>query len=106
MFPIGQFLDGFGQILWEMDALAQGGAGEALEAMEDLNAEFEDALMLLNELKREDVDWREELDGALEALRALAGDYRAIQGGVPGVEELAGRLEMAVEQARNSLEGE
>ena len=76
-------------VLEAFDALA----ADAPEALEDLNAEFEDALMLLSEIDPREAGWQEELDDALEELRALAGDYRRT--GVPGVEALAEKLEMA-----------
>ena len=76
-------------VLEAFDALA----AENPEALEDLNAEFEDALMLLSEIDPREAGWQEELDDALEELRALAGDYRRT--GVPGVEALAEKLEMA-----------
>ena len=78
-------------LLGELDALA--GACEDTEALEDLNAEFEDALMLLSEIDPREDGWREELADALEELRALAGDYRRT--GIPGAEALADELEAA-----------
>ena len=80
-------------VLSELDALA--GACGSPEALEDLNAEFEDALMLLSELDPREEGWREELSEALEGLRALAGDYRTMAGDIPGVMALAERIEAA-----------
>ena len=78
-------------ILAELDALAENcGAPEALE---DLNAEFEDSLMLLSEIDPREPGWEDELSDALEDLRALAGDYR--RAGIPGADALAARLEQA-----------
>ena len=76
-------------VLVAFDALA----ADAPEALEDLNAEFEDALMLLSEIDPREAGWQEELNDALEGLRALAGDYRRT--GAPGVEALAEQLERA-----------
>ncbi len=78
-------------VLAELDALA--GKCEDPEALEDLNAEFEDALMLLSEIDTREDGWQDELSDALEELRSLAGDYRNT--GVPGVEMLADKLETA-----------
>ena len=64
------------------------------EALDDLNAEFEDALMLLDELDP-DAE-REEYAETLEAIRSLAGDYR--ETGVEGVEALAAEVEGIVEK--------
>ena len=80
-------------ILTELDALS--GASGSPEALEDLNAEFEDSLVMLLEISPRDEDWQEELSDALEDLRALAGDYRKLAGAIPGVEALALRLEQA-----------
>lgn len=86
---IGNIVRRLEAVLAEMDALA--GACGSPEALEDLNAEFEDALMLLSEIDPREDGWEEELSDALEALRALAGDYRRT--GIPGVEALADKLE-------------
>ena len=80
-------------ILDALDALEAD--GDAAEVLDDLNAEFEDALMLLAELDP-DAE-REEYADALEAIRALAGDYRGT--GVEGVEALATNMEGIVDLA-------
>ena len=90
------FMERFDGILEELDALAESRPGEVAEDMEDLNAELEDALMLLGELKDGDI---EELTGALEDIRALADDYRALAADAPDLADCAGRLAMAAEMA-------
>lgn len=97
MFSIKRYEKSFREILDELDALAESLDSEALE---DLNAELEDALMLLSEVKPEDGDWREELADAMEELQALAGDYRALK--LPEADALARRLEA---EARAALAG-
>jgi len=78
-------------VLAELDAMSsECGAPEALE---DLNAELEDALMLLSDIDPRDEGWEEELSDALEEIRALAGDYRKT--GIPGAKALADQLEQA-----------
>ena len=78
-------------VLAELDALsAESGSPEALE---DLNAELEDALMLLSDIDPRESGWEEELSDALEEIRALAGDYRKT--GIPGAQPLADKLEQA-----------
>ena len=69
-------------ILDALDALGDG-------ALDDLNAEFEDALMLLSELDPDTE--REDYADTLEAIRSLAGDYR--ETGAEGVEALAANME-------------
>ena len=80
-------------VLEALDALA--GECDESEALEDLNAEFEDTLMMLSEINPREDGWQEELSDALEDLRALAEDYRRT--GIPGVEALAGKLEAAAQ---------
>ena len=101
MFPIQTFLDRFGALLEQLDALTEDCAGDAAEDLDDLNAEFEDALMLLGEYRGDDDP--EELSDALEDLKALAGDYRALSGGIPEIAALADQLEMAAEMALGNL---
>ena len=101
MFPIRDFVKRFEEILAELDALADACGAEAAEDLEDLNAELEDALLLVSELKME--DGREELSGALEDLEALAGDYRALADDIPGLDALAERLERVAETALGAL---
>ena len=99
MYPDKEFMKRFEVILAELDVLA----GEADdEELDDLNAELEDALLLLGQLRPDDVDAREELSDTLEEIKALAGDYRALE--IEGVGEPAARLSMAAEMAMGSLE--
>ena len=83
----------FEAILSELDALAE--ACDSAEALEDLNAEFEDTLLMLSELNPSDEGYQEELDDIMEDLRSLADDYRALARDIPGVEALADRLKRA-----------
>lgn len=88
---IKTLVERFEAVLSELDALA--GAGGLPEALEDLNAEFEDAIMMLSEIDPREEDWREELSEALDGMKTLAGDYRTLAGDIPGVGELADRIE-------------
>ena len=90
---IKTIVERFEAVLAELDALA--GACGSPEALEDLNAEFEDALMMLSEIDPRGEDWREELSEALDGMKALAGDYRTMAGDIPGVMALAERIEAA-----------
>ena len=99
MLAMDNYVNRLREILEELDALAAEQDGGEAEALEELNAEFEDALMLFDELGGEDA--REELDDALEELDALAGDYRALAGRIDGVGTLAERLDMAAQLGRN-----
>ncbi|MBQ8111414.1 MAG: hypothetical protein IJ124_14760 [Clostridia bacterium] len=84
-------------LLEELDVLLTDREPEAAEALEELNAEYEDALMLLDSIGKDSDDSEEELSDALEEFRALAADYRALAGRVDGLELLAERLEAAVD---------
>ena len=95
MFPIQSLIERVEEILAELDALAEALDGEDADDVEELNAELEDALLLLCELKPQDEDFDDDLADALEELRALAGDYRALSRRVPGVAGPARRLELA-----------
>lgn len=92
---IKTIVERFEAVLAELDALA--GACGSPEALEDLNAEFEDALMMLSDIDPREEGWREELSDALECLRTLAGDYRMLAGDIPGVGALAERIETAAD---------
>lgn len=94
MFNIKATVKRFGAVLDALDALA-----DSSETLEDLNAELEDALLMLSELKPEGEGWREEWLDALEDIRALAGDYRRLTGEVPDVGLLAGQLEKLADEA-------
>ena len=82
-------------LLSELDALSE--TCGSPEALEDLNAEFEDALMMLSDIDPRETGWEEELSDALEELRALAGDYRKLASEIPPLKALAARLEQAAE---------
>lgn len=78
-------------VLADLDALSEECGSP--EELEDLNAELEDALMMLSEIDSRHAGWEEELSDALEEIRALAGDYR--KAGIPAAKALADRLEQA-----------
>ena len=92
MFPIADLIERFEDILSELDALSGRAGGDAGETLEDLNAEFEDELLSLSEIRPGTVDAQDELCSALEDLHALAGDYRALSGEIPELGALAVRL--------------
>ncbi len=82
-------------VLAELDALS--GECGSPDELEDLNAELEDALMMLSDIDPRQAGWEEELSDTLEDIRALAGDYRRT--GIPAARALAVKLEQAaVEQ--------
>ena len=83
-------LDAFRALLRALDDVA--GADEDLQ---ELNAEFEDALMLM------EMSEPEELEEDLETLDSLRRDYEKI----PAARELAARLGELICRAREEREG-
>ena len=102
MFPIADFAARFEALLEEFDALAQ---GADMEALDDLNAEFEDMLLALSDIRPAGDGWREELSDAAEDLEAIADDYDALalRPGAPALAAPAGRLHSLVALLRNNL---
>lgn len=98
MYPEKEFMKRFETILSELDALS--GESED-EALDDLNAELEDALFMLSQIRPGDEDAAEELSDTLEEILALAGDYQKLD--IGGVGEVAARLSMTARLALGSL---
>ena len=73
MFPVKEFEGRFRAILAALDLESDGS-----EDFEELNAEFEDALMILSEIRLDEADWREEFTDALDDFGDLAGRDRAL----------------------------
>lgn len=86
------------KLLEAFDALAKN-CGDT-DALDELNAEFEDALLLLSEIRESSDGWEEELDDALEEFAALAGDYRALAKDIPALAPLAEQLAEAAQAMR------
>ena len=96
MFPMKTFDERFQAILDGLDALA---AESGDDTLEELNAEFEDALLLISEIDMKSGDWREEYRDALEELDALRRDYARL----PGAEHLARQLDGLIRMAEGEL---
>ena len=88
--PYALKLDG---LLDAFDALA---ADADSEDLEELNAEFDDALMMLEEIDFDADDWRESFADALEELNSLREAYAK----QPGAGALAAKLGDLIEAAR------
>ncbi len=71
MFPVKEFEKRFRSILDALDACSDGS-----EAFEELNAEFEDALCILEEIDLQSDEWQEEFTDALDDFEDLAARYR------------------------------
>ena len=92
---MNRFLERFQAILDELDEIS------GSEEMDEINAQFEDVLFLMESIDEEDEDAAEEMDGALEEIEDLLEQYRELN--LPEVNQKAVELEMAVQMARNNL---
>ena len=92
MLPIAEFEARFSKILAALDDIADG------EDMEELNAEFEDALFMLSQIDPKTDDAPEEFMDALDEFDALRADYARL----PAAREAAERLGMLIEIARKN----
>ena len=95
MLPIAEFEKRFRALLEELDGVAEDTGDEDLE---DMNAEFEDALFMLSEIDPKSDDAAEELDDALDELEALKDSYARW----PEAREAADRLGMLIQMARGN----
>lgn len=91
------FLERFYGILDEMDQF------EADEDLEELNAQFEDALFLLENVDEEGEDAREEIEGALEELGDILAEYRALAQERTELRQGTLELELALRMAGQNL---
>ncbi len=94
MFPVKEFENRFRALLNALDALSDGS-----EAFEELNAEFEDALCILEEIDLRVNDWTEEFTDALDDFEDLAARYRAIE----NASDQAQKIDNLVALARMNL---
>ena len=95
MLSIHQFAKRFREILAALDDIAEQSGDEDLE---ELNAEFEDALFMLSEIDPQSEDAPEELSDALDEFDALAGDYARREASA----DAARRLGMLVQMLRSN----
>ena len=91
------FLQRFQAILDAMDEF------EADEELEELNAQFEDALFLIESIDETDEDAAEEIADAFDDLDDIAADYLDYAEENPEILEKANELKMALEMARGNL---
>ncbi len=74
MFPVKEFENRFRAILNALDERSDGS-----ESFEELNAEFEDALCILEEINLRESDWQEEFTDALDDFEDLSARYRTFE---------------------------
>lgn len=91
------FISRFQAILEELDQF------EMDEEMEEMNAEFEDALFMMETIDEDGGDAAEEIADAMEDMDDLLARYRALCGERPELGQKVLELEMAVQMAKNNL---
>ena len=91
------FLERFHGILDVLDEI------EADEELDELNAQLEDVLFLMESVDVEDADAAEELAGALEEIDDLLAAYRELAEELPELRQQALELEMARKMAGQNL---
>lgn len=97
--PKNKMLDGFMKRFQEiLDALDEMSESEE---MDELNAQFEDILFLMESTDPDDEDAAEELEGALEEMEDLLEEYRDLE--IPEIAQKITELEMAVCMAQNNI---
>ncbi len=102
MFPIQEFISRFQEILDELDEVKDQAEGETAEAFEEMNADFEDALFVIESIG-DDEDWREAFSAALDEFEDLCPGYRSLQSEFEALSALADRLTMVIRLARENL---
>lgn len=92
------FLERFQEILEDLDAF------EMDETLEELNAQLEDALFLLESVDADAEGAGEERSGAIEEIGGLLEEYRALSTRRPELCQKVLELEMAVQMAGRNME--
>lgn len=104
MFPVKEFENRFREILNRMDALRDEADDACAAEMEELNADFEDALFVIECIDVDDEDWTEAFSDALAEFSDLCATYRQLANVPAGVDDAAARLEMVVRMAESNLQ--
>ena len=100
MYPIKEFEKRFRGLLDEMDELRADADDEDLE---ELAADFEDALFVVECIGADDEDWRELFTDALDEFSDIAEGSRRLAGEIPRMEGIAGRMDALIQMARANL---
>jgi len=91
------FLDRFQSILDKLDEF------EMDEELEETNAQFEDALFMMDTIDEEDEDAAGEIADAMEDMDDLLAQYRELSHQRPELGQKVLELEMAVQMAKSNL---
>lgn len=96
MKKFGAFIERFQNILDAMDELNDAGI------LDEINAEFEDAIFLMENIDPDDADAPEEFKGALEEIEDILVEYREFEDKLPVARKLI-ELDMGIQMAKNIL---
>lgn len=91
------FVRRFQDILDAMDEF------DEIEAIEEINAEFEDAIFLMENIDEGEADAAEEIEGALEEMDDILDEYRALKDKDAALAQKVLEFEMTLQMARNNL---
>lgn len=98
MFPVKEFEKRFREILASLDELRNED-----EEIEEMNAEFEDALFVIECIDMNDEEWEDEFTDALEEFKDLLEGYRELSEEIPELKDASDRLDMAIRMAEANL---
>ena len=91
------FVRRFQDILDAMDEF------DEVEDIEDINAEFEDAIFLMENIDEDEEDAAEEIEGALEEMDDILDAYRVLKETAPEIAQKVIEFEMTLAMAKNNL---
>lgn len=94
---LASFHSRFQSILDQLDEF------EMDEELEELNAQFEDVLFMMESIDEEDMDAAEEIADSLEDMDDLLAEYRQLAENRSELCQKVLELEMAVQMAKNNL---
>lgn len=89
------FMKRFQEILDALDEMCES------DEMDELNAQFEDILFLMENIDADDEDAAEDFEGALEELEDLLEEYRELELSV--IDQKITEFEMTLKMAQNNI---
>lgn len=96
MKKISAFIERLQDILDAMDELNEDGI------LDEINAEFEDTIFLMENIDADDDDAQDEFEGALEEIEDVLAEYRDFEDKLPIGQKLI-ELDMITQTAKKNL---
>lgn len=103
MYPIKEFGNRFRELLDELDSVKDEASEEVIEELEELNADYEDALFVIDCIGEKDEDGDEQMSDALDEFSDLCDSYRELAEELPALKDAVQRLSALVQMARANL---